>query len=373
MQLTRTVSLTGENLWKMEDKKALGQITNCAMCANMCKYSCPTYLATGNETITPQKIARLILYEEKGLIEDHQGFFDVMFQSAMCGACKVHCIYEDYDLRTYIQRERAKAFKRGMLPDETRKRIDTFARFGNPHGERPPVEKGVGDLGYFVSCSAYRDQHLLQAMDRIIAVSKEQVHVFGGGDICCGAPLYYAGDMEGFGEAAAKMAGQIEERKLRKIITDCPNCLKMMTELFHQVGVDLDVEFIHTTEFLSSLLREGKLKTTTANGMATYHDPCILANDMGISAAPREIIGLLGFDIREPVYSQRDTHCCGGMAGASIGQRSLTEKVSSMRIGELKVTAADVYVSACPTCKSVLSEVNMKDITELVSEHVIDE
>ncbi|GAI14906.1 unnamed protein product, partial [marine sediment metagenome] len=32
----------------MEDKKELEQITNCAMCANMCKHSCPTYLATGN-------------------------------------------------------------------------------------------------------------------------------------------------------------------------------------------------------------------------------------------------------------------------------------------------------------------------------------
>ena len=52
----------------MEVKKELGLITNCALCANMCKYSCPTYLATGKETIAPQKMARLILYEEKALI-----------------------------------------------------------------------------------------------------------------------------------------------------------------------------------------------------------------------------------------------------------------------------------------------------------------
>ncbi len=44
-----------------EGSKGLEQVTNCAMCANMCKYACPTYVASGKEAVTPQKIARLIL------------------------------------------------------------------------------------------------------------------------------------------------------------------------------------------------------------------------------------------------------------------------------------------------------------------------
>jgi len=44
-----------------------------------------------------------------------------------------------------------------------------------------------------------------------------------------------------------------------------------------------------------------------------------------------------------------------------------------MRINELKETAADIYISACPTCKAILSGLYMKDITELVSEQLIDE
>ena len=357
----------------MEDKKELEQITNCAMCANMCKYSCPTYLATGKETITPQKIARLILYKEKAFLEDQQGFFDVMFQSAMCGACKIHCVYDNYDLRKFIQRGRSKAFKEGMLPDETRKRVETFASFGNPHGERQLLQKGTGDLGYFVSCSAYNDQDLLKAIDRIISVGKKQICQFGGADICCGAPLYYAGDTEGFKKAARKMKGEIENRKLRKVIADCPTCIKMMTEVYHEVGVDLEVEFVHTTEFLNSLIEEGEIKVKRRNATATFHDPCILANDLGVTAAPREILSALGFEIKEPVYSQEDTHCCGGLCGARIGDCGVADKVSAMRINELKETAADVYLSACPTCKAVLSDIGMKDIAELVSEQIIDE
>jgi len=358
----------------MEDRKELGleQLLNCAMCADMCKHSCPTYLATGKETITPQKLARLIVYEEKGFLEDRQGFFDVVFQSAMCGACKAHCIYGNHDLRDYIYRARRKAFREGMLPEEMRKRVETFMKFGNPRGERQLLEKGTGAVGYFVSCSAYADEHVPQAMDRIIAVSREHVQQFGGADICCGAPLYYAGDIEGFARAAERMKGEFVKRGLRQVIADCPNCVKMMTQGYKAVGVDLDVEFIHTTQFIQALLGEGKIRVSRANASATYHDPCILVNDLGITSAPRELLEALGFTLREPVYAREDTHCCGALPGARIGDAEVTHKVNLMRVNELRETGADVYVSACPTCKSVLSGVDTRDITEVFAERIVD-
>jgi Fe-S oxidoreductase len=356
----------------MESKEELEQITNCALCGNMCKDSCPVYLATGSETVTPQKKARLILYKKKTFIEDEKGFFDVMFQCAMCGACKVNCLYDNFDLRDSIQRERSEAFKKGILPDETRKRVETFTKFGNPDGERQLIQKGAGEIGYFVSCSTYNDQQLLKAVEKIFARSGEQVQEFGGADICCGAPLYYAGDLEGFKKAAEKMKGEIEQRKLRKVIGSCPTCIKMMTEIYAEIGTHLDVEFIHVVEFLAALLKEGKIKVNKANAAATFHDPCILANDIGITTAPRDIIKMLGFDIKEPVYSRKEAHCCGEVPGGRIGDNKLVNNVNAMRINELKETAADVYISACPTCKASLSNIDMKDIAELVAEQIIN-
>jgi Fe-S oxidoreductase len=356
---------------KMKDKKELQQVTNCALCADMCKYSCPTYLAAGNETISPQKIARLIVYEDKGLLEDRKGFSDVMFQSCMCGACKRHCIYIDYDLRKFIQMGRSIAFKEGMLPDETKKRVETFKAYGNPNGERRLMQKGTGTIGYFISCSAYKDESLLKAMDRILSVSKEKVQQFGGADICCGAPLYYAGDTKGFKKAAQKMKREIERRGLDRVITMCPNCLKMMRVGYPEMGVDLNVQVAHTTEFLASLLKEKKIRIKKVKGTATYHDPCILVNDMDITAAPRQIIAALGYEIKEPVYTKEHTHCCGAPPGSRLGFSKLADQVKAMRINELKQTGADVYVSACPSCKAVLSELDVKDVAELISEQMI--
>jgi len=90
-----------------------------------------------------------------------------------------------------------------------------------------------------------------------------------------------------------------------------------------------------------------------------------------MSGIPREIVTALGFGLKEPVYSGEHTHCCGGAYGAKIGDRRLKDAVTSMRLNELRQTGADVYVTACPTCKSVLSEINVKYITELVAERIV--
>jgi Fe-S oxidoreductase len=354
-----------------EDKKEAEKLARCAMCADMCKYSCPTYLATGRETLSPQKMARLIVYDGKGLLEDEKGFLDLMFQSAMCGACSRHCIYHDYDLRKFIHEARVKAFKSRVIPEDVKKRVETFRKFGNPDGEREFIDKGAGDVGYFISCSSYKDEDLLKATEKMFSKSGLALRRFGGGHMCCGAPLYYAGDMEGFKQASLKMKAEIEARRLGRIVVDCPTCIKMMTEIYEEIGVELGVEIIHTVQFIEDLLKHGKLRSKKERTTVTVHDPCILSYDLAMSDIPRQIMTALGFSLKEPVYSGEQTHCCGAAYGAKIGDHGLKDAVTSMRLDELRQTAADIYVTACPTCKSVLSEIDMKYITELVAERII--
>jgi Fe-S oxidoreductase len=354
-----------------EDKKEAEKIARCAMCADMCKYSCPTYLTTGRETLSPQKMARLIVYDENGSLEDEEDFLDLMFQSAMCGACSRHCIYDDYDLRKFIHKARVKAFDSGVIPEDVKKRVETFKKFGNPDCERELIDNGGGDTGYFISCSSYKDEDLLKATEKMLSKSGSAVRRFGGGDMCCGAPLYYAGDMEGFRQVSLKMKAEIETKQVRRIVVDCPTCIKMMTQIYRETGVELGVEIMHTAQFIQALLKQGRLSFRKKHSSVTFHDPCILSYDLAMSSIPREIITALGFNLKEPVYRGEHTHCCGAAYGAKIGDHRLKDAVTSMRLNELRNTAADIYVTACPTCKSVLSEINMKYITELVAERVI--
>ena len=108
----------------------------------------------------------------------------------------------------------------------------------------------------------------------------------------------------------------------------------------------------------------GRLPSTTpASYRMTWHWPMC----PGRSSEP------MGFHPKETVYSGEHTHCCGGAYGAKIGDHRLKDAVTSMRMKELQGTGADIFVTACPTCKSVLSEMNMKYITELVAEMIVAE
>ena len=167
------------------------------------------------------------------------------------------------------------------------------------------------------------------------------------------------------------MKAEIETNQVHILVVDCPTCIKMMREIYQEIGVQLNMEIMHTVQFIDTLLKQGRLRLKKEDRIVTFHDPCILSNDLATSGTPREIITALGFRLKEPVYWGEHTHCCGASYGAKIGDHSLRDAVTAMRLSELRNTAADLYVTACPTCKSVLSGINMKYITELVAEGII--
>ncbi len=349
--------------------KQLNRLIDCSMCPNMCKFSCPVYLATGSETFTPQKKARLILYHKKNLLEDEDGFFDAVFQCALCGNCVVNCQYDDFDIRDFIIEERSTAFKKGFISPLAKDALENFNRFGNPDGERETIDKGKGEIGYFISCSTFKDKDIISATEKILNKAQVDVKEFGGGDICCGAPLFFAGDMDGFKKKAEQMEKLIKEKGIKRIITNCPTCIKMMKKHYPEVGVDLGIDIVHTLTFTKELIDEGRLSLKKVeNKSITYHDPCILAKDLDITETPRIILKKIGYSLREPAYTGKDAHCCGGRT--RIGDKNTRDAISNMRENELKETKATEYVSACPTCKDVLKSLQMKDILEIIGDAV---
>ncbi len=348
-------------------EKQLNRLIDCSMCPNMCKFSCPVYLATGSETFTPQKKARLILYGKKNLLQDEDGFFDTVFQCALCGSCVVNCQYDDFDLRDFIIEERGIAFKKDFVPSLVSDVLENFDKFGNPSGKRETIDKGEGEIGFFVSCNTFNDKNILSATGKILDKADVDVKEFGGGDICCGAPLYFAGDMDGFKEKAEQMEKLIKGKGVKRIITNCPTCIKMMKKHYIEAGVNIEIDIVHTLTFAKELIDEGKLSLKKVeNKSITYHDPCILAKDLDILETPRTILKKIGYSLRETAYAGKDAHCCGGKT--KVGDRNTRNAIKNMRENELKETKALDYVSACPTCKDVLKSLQMKDIMEIIGD-----
>lgn len=342
-------------------------LLNCALCPNMCKFACSVYLATGCETFTPQKKAREIYYERKGLIEDRKDFARLLGNCSLCGACKSFCIFDDFDLRDFIIEGRSVLYKEGLIPPETRVRVLNTLKYGSPDGSRKTLEKGEGDILYFVSCSTFSDTEILASTEKILAASRLPFQEVGGGAFCCGAPLYFAGAIDDFKKVAHNMKEEFEQRKVKKVVSNCPTCIRMFKEIYPKMRIKMDIEFQHITEFIYELSKNAILNFVKSENVFTYHDPCILARDLGVLDKPRELLKLTGARIVEPVYSGRETHCCGSTEFSKIQDPETYELVSRRRVEELSEIKDVQCVSACPTCKKTLKELNIKDITEILS------
>ena len=98
------------------------------------------------------------------------------------------------------------------------------------------------------------------------------------------------------------------------IVTTCPHCFHTIGKEYTQFGGNYVVK--HHTEFISELIRDGKLKVErNSDSSVTYHDPCYLGRHNGIFDQPRSLIEMTGADLKEPERTRNNSFCCGAGGG----------------------------------------------------------
>jgi Fe-S oxidoreductase len=146
----------------------------------------------------------------------------------------------------------------------------------------------------------------------------------------------------------------------------------------------VNFEIIHMSQFLLDLIEKGLLKITKEyNKKVTYHDPCYLGRHNGIYDEPREIIKKIpGIQLVEMADTREDSLCCGGGGGRVWMETVKGERFSDLRIQQALDVGAEVIVTCCPYCITMLEDskktiedpraesLEIKDITELIREVV---
>ncbi len=166
--------------------------------------------------------------------------------------------------------------------------------------------------------------------------------------------------------------------KVKKIITCNPHDFNILKNEYGELGGNYEVE--HHTQFLSRMLKEGKLNlgNTLKNKTITYHDPCYLGRGNGEYEAPREILRELGATISEMPRNKSNSLCCGAGGGQMFKEAEKGNKeIFEERTEEAIATKAEIICTACPFCMTMLTDgvkykdkqedIQNKDIAELVA------
>jgi Fe-S oxidoreductase/nitrate reductase gamma subunit len=297
---------------------------------------------------------------------------EAIWSCTTCGACVRACPVSIEQLDMIVDVRRG-FVSEGKIPDGARLALRKIGDSGNPWGlpqadraswseglDVPLAsEKGSFEWLYWVGCaSSYdlRSRKVARAIAALLSRAGVDFAILGPEESCCGEAARRLGEEGLFRLGTVELVKETFERYgVRKVVTGCPHCFNAFRNEYPRLGVE--VEAVHHTGFLSSLLRSGRLLPGRPHPVSVaLHDACYLGRHNGIYDAPREILAAVpGTRILEPSRTRERAFCCGG-GGGGMWMELGPARINRLRFDQLKETGAGSIGTSCPWCLAMLED-----------------
>jgi len=242
-------------------------------------------------------------------------------------------------------------------------------------GKQPEVLFWVGCAGSFDD----RAKKITKAFVKILNNAKVDFAVLGAEESCSGDPAKRAGNEFLFQMQAMTNIEVMNAYEIKKIVTTCPHCFNTLKNEYPELGGKYEV--MHHTEFLQSLLKDGKISIEGGRYKGkriTFHDPCYLGRANEIYEAPRELIQKLEVELVEMHRCKSNGLCCGaGGAQMFKDAEKGNKEINIERTEDALKIKPDIIATGCPFCNTMMTdgiknkekekEIQVLDIVELIA------
>ena len=318
-----------------------------------------------------------------------------IWRCTSCGKCPQKCPRDVRQIDSVIALRRVAteymAFPSAVQP--IRSIRSSLLAEGNPLNEkrenRAAWAEGLGvkpfeadmEILYFPGCYPSYDPRLKKVAQATVEILKKagvSFGILGKEENCCGESIRKTGDEEVFKRLARENIKTFIDNGVKKILVSSPHCYHTFKNEYPEFMVDFEV--VHMSQYLFELIDEGRIKLTGEYAKKiTYHDPCYLGRHNGIYDEPREVLKKVpGLKLNEMQDCREDSLCCGGGGGRVWMETKKGERFSDLRIEQAMDVGAEVLVTACPYCITMLEDsrvtmeadekIEIKDITEIIQE-----
>ena len=316
-----------------------------------------------------------------------------------CGACMEVCPTQNEQMLDIIDIRRQQVMMEGEFPAQLQTAFRGMERANNPwginHEKRlewadglvvPTIEENPEpDVLYWVGCAASYDpqsQKTARAFVQLLTRAKVNFAVLGKKECCTGDTARRAGNEYLYRQLADQNVVTLTTVRPKLIVATCPHCMNTIGKEYKQIGGDFKV--VHHTEYLESLVADGRLEVEATESSVTYHDPCYLGRHSGVYDAPRNVLKVLTNDFVELERKRENSFCCGA-GGAQFwkeeeaGEERISDNRYREAVGRLEGRGENkVLAVGCPFCKSMLEStpgkgeggIAVKDVAELMLESV---
>jgi Fe-S oxidoreductase len=355
---------------EVEIKADIGNLINCMLCPNMCRFDCGTLQAAQTETMSPAYKARIGYYLSMGMIdptlEENRKFVDLMYKCSNEESCKVWCPFE-FSVVSLLETVRDDLNDKGLMPDYCKEQIEKLKKTNTieeyniyetykEKGIENIETDGTDDVYYYIGCESMKFPEVIKANMEILKKAGVKFSTNLEKKVCCGGPAFNIRDLDIGKDFANKNIELIKSTGAKIVVSDCPGCIVTLTDRYQKVGIEIGTKIIHIVQYIKQLINDGKLKfekeIPNEYKKVTIHDPCLIARNLSDTTSIRTILNNIpGLEIVEPIYNKEYVHCCGWSGTAHWADKDLAIKEATIRINELKETGVNIFISACPLCE----------------------
>lgn len=403
----------------LDEDKALA----CVHCG-LCLSSCPTFLETGDENLSPRGRIYLMRAIADGKLEIDEESVKSIDSCLGCRACETACpsgvqygsLLEDTrdhieatHKRSVVQTALRRIFIEKIFPHPWRLRLALIpAMIAKGLGLRaimPQFAKDALDLVPDDLASGSTDEPLqpseangtvqmirgcvMPVMFQGTNANTIRLANAAGykvnqpaGQSCCGALHAHSGQLEEARRLARKNIDAFESTPSDIILINAAGCGSTLKEYGHLLKDDpeyadraqvFSAKVKDLTEWLPEHLPNLKLETGKdyANGPIVYHDACHLAHPQGITKQPRDLVDSVAPGRRHDLHEAEV--CCGSAGTYNLTQPELAEALQRRKIDNILKSGAHIVITSNPGCilqiKAGLKKANRSDIKVL---HVAD-
>lgn len=368
------------SLLEVLDERENKAIDTCTTCPTLCRWSCPVAEVEARETSSPHRLtilSGLLKSSEKVTVETVQ---TLPYHCSHCHACSSAC-HHDNDVPLVLSLARHRVLSEGAAPAAVSEVCGHFGVAGNPQGvsldgpiERIAEAAGTAvkrsvDVLYLPGCEtiATAPDAAVGFLRATSLLGLSEIGVTRASGSCCGLPLLWAGELDGFKGHAARFASQLEEAE--KIVVHDPACAHAIASRYADVGVEVRAKVEHVSTYLHAHTGEGVRAHDWPR--TAYADTCSLTRGLGEVDAPRKLLRqILGgkadelVDITQPM----DADCCGAAGLLPLAAPHTARAMAEARIQAFRETNAERLAMASPRCAAHLKSVDPSlDVVDLTS------
>lgn len=359
-----------KRLPQLEAKKATFE--RCVFCPKLCRSACPVSNVDTRETVTPWGKMSMSYFVANESVPLEGSFAAPAWACTACFGCREHCDHRN-DVTGTLLASRSALLEAGVGPASARRVIERFGETSAALGKSArelavlPEVDPKARTAVLVGC-AYAKNAPDVARDAVRAVAALTGGAVAVVDVCCGAPLLYAGDARRFAEQGDALASNVADKE-RVVVIDA-GCASTIRVHHANNERSFTPAIAHFVELAAREL--GSIgRADLGDGPVRWHDPCQLGRGLGLYDAPRAVLTrALGRAPDEFERRREDARCSGAGGLLPVTMPEVARGIAKQRVEDHARSGGGTIVTACASSRRAFEKEGARaiDLVTLVAE-----